>query len=249
MNIDQPPWHFGKRDAGRTLSWMHTDNADNFQRMMQDPVHAEYFARMGWDQPDAITYHINSNGFRGSEFDQSRPGLMALGCSFTFGSGLPESVLWPTLVADRLNLACWNLAWPGTAADTSYRLAEYWLPKLRPNVVCVLMPPRDRFELLTSDPNLPTEVFMPTSESSMFSPSDVYLKNWFVQSENALINQRKNAWAIQALCNHYNIPCIIKYADLEMCGSREELEYARDYMHAGPRGHCLLAEKILNDIT
>ena len=243
------PWHFGQTHTGQTLQWMHTDNEDNFQRMMQDPAHADYFVHKGWDKPSAISYSINQQGFRGQDIDSSVPGMLALGCSFTFGSGLPESVLWPTLVADQLSLAVWNLAWPGTAADTCYRLAEYWIPELKPKLVCALIPPRDRFELITSDPALPVEVFMSTSESSMFSQSDMYLKHWFVTDQNAWINQRKNARAIQALCNEHDIPCIIKYADQEMSGSREELEYARDYMHAGPRGHQLLAGKILNECT
>ena len=243
------PWHFGQQYAGQTLQWIHTDNEDNFQRMMQDPTHADYFVCKGWDQLDAILYRINHMGFRGQDFNKSQPGMLALGCSFTFGSGLPESTLWPTLVANCLDLACWNIAWPGIAADTSYRLAEYWLPELAPKLVCVLMPPRDRFELITANPALQAEVFMSASESSMFSQADMYLKHWFVADENAWINQRKNARAIQSLCNEHNIPCIIKYADQEMSGSTKELEYARDYVHAGPRGHQMLAGKILNERT
>jgi hypothetical protein len=76
---------------------------------------------------------------------------------------------------------------------------------------------------------------------------DQYLKQWFMADQNAVINQRRNCWAIQAICNKYQIPCIIKHADQEMSRSREELEYARDYMHAGPLGHRLLAEKMLNE--
>jgi hypothetical protein len=90
------------------------------------------------------------------------------------------------------------------------------------------------------------DVFMPMSEIPGAS-HDVFLKNWFSADDNAKINQRKNCLAIEALCHRYRIPCIIKHADQEMTRSREELEYARDYMHAGPLGHRLLAEKILNE--
>jgi hypothetical protein len=56
-------------------------------------------------------------------------------------------------------------------------------------------------------------------------------------------------YAGRALCAERNIPFIVKYADQEMSGSLEQLEYARDYMHAGPRGHQMLAGKILNERT
>ena len=247
QNTQSPPVHFGQSQAGQSHEWMHSDNQDSYQRMMADPVHRAYFAKQGWDQPNSITYNINSEGFRGSDFDTTKPGMIALGCSFTFGTGLPIRDIWPTLVAHDLGLECWNLAWPGSAADTCFRLAEYWIPRLQPSLVCMLTPPRDRFELITGLKNLPVEVFMSMSESQLFSSADIYLKHWFAASDNAYVNQRKNTLAIQALCTQLQIPFVVKHADQEMSSSREQLEYARDYMHAGPLGHRLLTEKILND--
>lgn len=238
------PWHLGQQHSNRVYDWMHTDNETSYHRMIQDPAHLEYFERQGWLVPGAIQYQINSDGFRGQEFQPG--GVLALGCSFTFGSGLPQHTLWPNLVANSLNTHANNLAWPGTAADTAFRLAEYWIPKLLPTLVCFLSPPRSRIELITLNHDSPTEVYMPMNELSGVA-QDTFLKTWFVVDENAQINQRKNCLAITALCNKYQIPCIIKHADQEMSRSREELEYARDYMHAGPRGHRLLAEKILNE--
>jgi len=243
------PFHFGRKYAGQTSNWMHSDNDENYQRMMLNPVHCEYFIKQGWDQPNCITYAINSDGFRSDEFDTTRSGMLALGCSFTFGIGLPIQQTWPMLVSTSIGLDCWNIAWPGISADTCFRLAEYWITALQPKLVCQLMPPRDRFELITGNTDLPVEVFMPMSQSVLFSNSDVYLKHWFAESENAHVNQRKNMLATRALCAERNIPFIVKYADQEMSGSLEQLEYARDYMHAGPRGHQMLAGKILNERT
>lgn len=236
------PWHQGQQHANQVYDWMHTDNQDTYARMMQDPVHRAYFERQGWHQAGSIQYRINSQGFRGSEFKPG--GVLALGCSFTFGSGLPEHVLWPNLVAVHLNTHVNNLAWPGTAADTAFRLAEYWIPQLQPQLVCFLTPPRSRIELLTSDTS--ADVFMPSNEIPG-AGHDYYLKHWFLIDQNAQLNQRRNCLAIESLCHKHQIPVIIKHADQEMSRSREELEYARDYMHAGPLGHRLLAEKILNE--
>lgn len=242
--VNCEPWHSGQNHCNRVYDWMHTDNQDNFQRMMQDPVHQEYFERQGWMQPGAIQYRINSNGFRGNELQCG--GIMALGCSFTFGSGLPESVIWPTLMAQQLNTHVNNLACPGTAVDTAFRLAEYWISVLKPTLVCLLAPPRNRLELMMASGDTPAEVFMPMSEIKG-SQHDSFLKHWFSKDQNAQLNQRRNCLAIKAMCNQHSVPLIIKYADQEMSRSREELEYARDYMHAGPLGHRLLVKKMLDE--
>jgi len=238
------PWHSGHFHRNCVYDWMHTDSKESYNRMMQDPVHQKYFEQQGWTQPGVIQYRINSNGFRGNELQPG--GIMALGCSFTFGSGLPESVIWPNLMAQQLNTHVNNLSWPGTAIDTAFRLCEYWIPVLKPMLVCLLAPPKNRLELIMGSGSVKAEVFMPMSEIKD-SQHDLFLKNWFTSDENARLNQRRNCLAIEAMCKQYNVPLIIKYADQEMSRSREELEYARDYMHAGPLGHRLLVKKMLDE--
>ena len=245
-----PPPHFGYPLANQTLDWLPTDTKENYEKLIQDPEHREYFANLGWDQPGAITYKINSHGFRSDEFDGG-PYMVALGCSYSMGIGLPNESIWPQQTADALGLKCANLSWGGYSADSCYRLAEYWIPKLRPAYVCMLVPPRSRVELLLDDQDLlirqtPVEVFMPGSQSTMFSPNDHYLKHWFLNDENANVNQRKNVLAIRQLCADLNIPCTIYNAEEHMWWSREEIGYARDAMHGGPKIHNILTEKFVD---
>jgi hypothetical protein len=251
MNINDTPPHFGKPYAGQTLHWLPTDTKENYDRLMQDPGHQQYFAKLGWDQPGAITYKFNSYGFRADEFDGS-PCMVALGCSYSVGIGLPDHVTWARQTATALGLKCANLSWGGYSADSCFRLAEYWVPRLKPKYVCMLAPPRHRIEVLldNQDPGfkqLPVEVFLPQSQSSLFSPNDHYLKHWFLNDENALINQRKNILAIRQLCADLNIPCTIHNAEEHMWWSREEIGYARDYMHGGPKIHNALTKKFVDD--
>lgn len=238
------PWHFGLKAAGTTSDWMPTDTKENFERLMKDPVHAEYFRERAWDQTGTITYKINANGFRCDEFESNTPNLIALGCSYTFGVGLPLETTWPKIVADNLNLVCNNLAWPGTSADTCYMLARYWIPKLKPSLVVMAAPPKHRFDLITEDPALPHETFMPGQSKY---EHDFYIQQWFVNDRNANLNNEKNKLAVEALCYKLNIPCLTYDAHEFFARSREEVEYARDYMHAGPKGHRILAERILDD--
>lgn len=241
----EPLIHFGTSFAGQQLDWLPTDTKENYEKLIQDPGHRDYFAELGWDKPGAITYKFNSYGFRADEFDGG-PYLVALGCSYTIGIGLPVEATWPYQVAQALNLKCANLAWGGYSADSCYRLAEYWVDKLKPDYVCMLVPPRHRIELLLDDPTQSLEIFMPQSLSRYYKEDDIYLKHWFLNDENAKINQRKNVRAIKQLCLELNIPCAIHNAEEHMWWSREEIGYARDYMHGGPKIHKILAEKFVN---
>lgn len=247
------PVHFGEHFANQTLEWLPTDTKENYEKLIQDPEHRRYFAEMGWDQPGAITYKFNSHGFRADEFDGG-PYMMALGCSYTIGIGLPDDVTWARQTAKTLKMKCANLAWGGYSADTCFRMAEYWIPALRPTYVCMLAPPMHRIELLLdkdslSTPQIPVEVFLPQSQSLLFDPGDQYLKHWFLNEENARVNQSKNILAIQQLCADLNIPCTIHRAEEHMWWGREEIGYARDFMHGGPKIHNLLAKKFLDAYT
>jgi hypothetical protein len=249
--FENPPVHFGQKLANQELEWLPTDTKENYEKLIQDPEHRAYFAKMGWDQPGAITYKLNSYGYRADEFDDA-PCMVALGCSYTVGIGLPDQAIWARQTATALGLKCANLAWGGYSADSCYRLAEYWVPRLKPKYVCMLVPPRHRVELLLDNQDTmiqqpPVEVFMPQSQSSLFGPNDHYLKHWFLNDENAKINQRKNILAIQQMCGYLNIPCTIYYAEDHMCWNQEEISCARDFMHAGPKIHNELAKKMIND--
>lgn len=231
--------------ANQELEWLPTDTKENYEKLIQNPEHQQYFADLGWDQPGAITYRFNSQGFRADEFDGG-PYMVALGCSYTVGIGLPDSVTWARQTATALGMKCANLAWGGYSADSCYRLAEYWIPNLQPDYVCMLVPPRARLELLLDNSDLKFEVFMPQSESKWFKVDDQYLKHWYLHEENAWINQRKNIRAIRQLCADLNIPCTVYNAEEHMWWSREEIGYARDYMHGGPKIHNILAKKFID---
>lgn len=248
----KPPPFPGIGVAGQTLDWLPTDTKESFERLCQDPAHRAYFESLGWHLPGAITYKINSHGFRCDEFVKGEPYLVALGCSFTNGIGLPLETIWPELVGKELGLKVANLSWGGSSADTCYRLAEYWVPELKPKLVVMFAPPQDRVELMLDEPsvrhlrNIPVDVYMPGSMISGANTDD-FIKHWFLNEENAWINQRKNIRAVKQLCAELDIPCIALKAFDFMVGAREDIGYARDAMHGGPEAHRRIARKILDD--
>jgi hypothetical protein len=249
MNINNTPSHFGKQYAGQVLPWLPSDTEESYRNHCRQQEYTEYIKSQGWDRLDAITYRINSLGFRGAELDFAKPCVVALGCSFTLGTGLPEHTVWPWLVGSALNLPVVNLAWGGYSADTCFRMAEYFLPKLNAELCVMMAPPADRIEVIGPQisPHVNFEVFMPQSMSNWYTPNDLYLKHWMINEENSRLNNLKNKLAVEMLCHKHSIKCLTYNAFDFFAKSREEVGYARDYMHAGPRGHVAAAEKILND--
>jgi hypothetical protein len=212
--------------------------------MMQDPVHREYFQKKGWDKPETISYKLNSDGFRSEEFDSSADNLVALGCSFTMGVGLPYTDLWPSRLAHALNLRACNFGWGGASSDQCFRIAEYWVPHLKPKLVVLLNPPRGRMEVIINETTGESESIMPSDNHP-----DAFVKKWLSADENQRLNNLKNRLAIGAICSQLNIPFLGYEADTWMSRSREEAEYARDHLHAGPRGHETFTERILDDYS
>ena len=240
------PWHPGINYANQTLEFLPSDTKECFERLCQVPEYREYFSKQGWLEPGAITYKINSHGYRCDEFDD-RDCMIALGCSFTVGIGLPLQSTWPQLVGAALNLVPRTLAWGGSSADTCFRLAEYWIPRLRPRAVFMLTPPPNRFELILASGDPPIDVYLPSSESKSATEVDSFLKHWHTADENSRLNAKKNKLAIKAMCDEFEIPCFIYDTFDHMAHSREQIGYARDRMHCGPEGHIALANRMVYD--
>jgi hypothetical protein len=242
------PWHFGmiSKYCSQTLKWLPTDTEESFQRLVQHEEYREYFRNKGWLEPDAITYRINSNGFRSEEFDPQADSMISLGCSYTIGTGLPEESTWSHLVSQALGLKNYNLAWAGTSADTCFMLADHWVPVLRPKLVVMAAPPKHRFDLISEKINHNHDTYLPGSEIGQ-ADTDTFIKTWFLNDRNADLNNARNRLAVEGLCARLSIPCLTYNAHDWFAKSREEVEYARDRMHAGPRGHEMFAERILDD--
>ena len=243
-NSKLPTWHQGQKFADSTLEWLYPDTEEAFNKLCQDPKHQKYFAEKGWNQPGAITYKFNNQGFRCDDFDDA-PCLVTLGCSYTLGLGLPIADIWPTLVGSELVLKVVNLAWNGYSADSCFRLAEYWLPKLNPALVVMFTPPQDRIEILNETD---TVIYTPAIFSNVSDVvSDRFLTDWMLFSENGRLNSTKNKLALQKLCYNLNVRCQIYDVFDFVAEPKEVVEYARDYMHMGPKGHKILAETIIKD--
>lgn len=240
------PLHHGLPFANQKLEWWSPDTESRFNELMAVPEYSEYFTQRGWHQPGAITYEFNSEGFRSPEFDSDQPTVMVLGCSYTMGIGLPVQDTWPTMLASTLQMKLANFGWGGASGDYCYRMAEYWIPKLNPQLVVLLNPPESRMEITVDSQGRTDEVSAVIVEQSQWS-QDRWIQQWYANEENLQRHQRKNHAAIAGLARSNNVSFLGYTAHDWMARSREELGYARDRYHAGRPGHEKLVEQIIDD--
>lgn len=239
LGKNQPPTCSPVKDC--VLDWWPSDSEESFHRLMNEPSWRTYIEQQGWDKPGAITYQFNSMGYRGPNPDWSRPLLMVFGCSLTMGIGLPQNLTWPWLVGQQLDLEVVNFSMGGMPADWCFRMAEYWVPNKRPHLAVMLAPPHERIELIIDDQG------SGNIYSARETVTEKFLQTWFTYNENVRLNNVRNKLAFTALCNQVDVKSLCYDAYDWFSKSREEIGFARDWMHGGPPGHKLLADQIIND--
>ena len=197
----------------------------------------------GWlDAKSAIVYQFNSWGFRSTEFN-STGGIMFLGCSHVAGIGLPEIDTFSHIVSNRLNLDLYRMGVGGGSNDAAFRIADYWIPRLKPSVVVLVQTYNWRLELLTVD-----RIYNINTGHSTEYTNSAYYRTFVSTEENGKLLQKKNCYAVQQLCKAHNSKFITIEADSNMFRSAESLGYARDLAHIGKKGNQYLAN-IITDMV
>ena len=181
--------------------------------------------KFGWTNPDCISYSYNSQGFRDEEFNNDPAGL-ALGCSFTQGTGIDLDSIWHRQLSNMLDMRIWNLGVGGSATDTAYRLAEYWIRHLNVKFVTMCVPDAHRFEIW--DNGVP-HVIMHNAAS--FSELTDFKKLYWSNDQNGKINQTKNLLALEQLCAQAGVP----FYYLFLRPHWRNVDPGRDLAHSGKK--------------
>jgi len=91
-------------------------------------------------------YHLNSLGYRSSEFEKDKTDIIAAGCSISFGMGVPEDGLWPDMVKKSTGMSVANLSIPGNSTMMLVkRIIKYCEEYGDPKFVLCLFPDFFRF--------------------------------------------------------------------------------------------------------
>lgn len=240
------PVHRDSKDSNLTKSWHGSDSEAAFVKHYHNPHTRQILNKLGWTE-DSIIYELNEQGFRSIPFDPTLSAGMALGCSMTQGEGLLIEQTWPSVVSQKINQPIYNLGVGGCSMDTMFRLAEYWIPVLKPKFVLLAGTFAHRTELCCDDGTFIN--LSPFTDSWLWQVLDQptetlcrdFYKAWIMNTQNGEINYRKNLLAIRAVCNQFSIPLI----DLNVQYNMSRDNAARDLQHPGPLKQIEFAEKML----
>jgi hypothetical protein len=106
------------------------------------------FSKLGKEihQPHIYSYVLNSDGFRSIELDRNVE-IVALGCSHTFGVGLPVEYSWVNQLSSMLSKDIVNLSRPGASIpyliDIFYNF--YYTEKINPKILLCNFPNFSRY--------------------------------------------------------------------------------------------------------
>ena len=240
MLITDPPHHAQIQYAGQTMAWCSTDNEEAYKRNMRAVPSKKQLIANNWvDTP--IEYKFNSHGYRTPEFEESNTRFMTLGCSFTSGIGLPLDNIWPTYLSNDLNIPVDNLGVLGASSGLVFRVASYWIPKLRPKFVVWQKTFEQRFEVINQYDE--SNVLSPINDS--ITGTEIF-KNWWFNDINSLLDAKRNELAIRYICSEYQIPLFTCYID----DFRNPVQgISRDLIHSGPMNHRFVANSLAKQIN
>jgi hypothetical protein len=89
---------------------------------------------------EEIDYKLNKHGYRSEEFDKNNE-VLVLGCSQTYGSGMPEELTWPDMFCKSIDKKYSRLAMPGDSINGQvYKAFKYFEEIGNPKVVVGVFP-------------------------------------------------------------------------------------------------------------
>jgi hypothetical protein len=241
MNKDFNPYAYNHHPwAGQTVRWFPSDDFFTYKKNLENKK--DLLEKFNWIGKN-IEYSFNSQGFRSNEFSQIES-LMALGCSYTMGVGLPLDCTWPDIVSKNLSLKCHNLGIGSCSNDTTFKLARHYIPLLRPKIVVLLSPEIEHMELIQREKKMIKRFFPRLIRENPNDTDMLFYKNWLSDPINGELNREKNQLAIQQICENFKI----KFLCLDHTDLSRDLDLARDLQHPGMEAQATLSEKILEKI-
>ncbi len=251
------PWDgTGEEDVivGEDYTTYRFNTADNRTRLithLQDEYGRQKLKQYNWlvdDKPVEIEYKVNRNGFRCNNFTND-PGIVFVGCSNTYGTGMHLQDIWPSLVSSYFNCESWNLGTPGMGLTMSTFYLTNWYEDIpTPKAIVVLEPPPDRIELY----HFKNEQFQVDILKNLLDMHETHpLVDCLYSSLpfTSAINYRLNIQSLKLLAKHWNVPIVTKTlfesANNIKIKPESSSDFARDLMHFGKNVHSAIAEKMI----
>jgi hypothetical protein len=206
----------------------------------------------------AIDYRFNSRGYRCPEFDtQAQVRVVSIGCSFTFGTGVPQGATFHELFAERLRrelgstVVNWNLGRPAASNDSIARVLQLATSELNPDLVLILFTFFGRREYVaandrglgyiphwqSADPVI-REVFGHFAALTSTFDDELNLFRNYKSIEGLLADR---LWLFSLMDGPNQLRVVAGHLDgAHQAPGFRWLDKARDHGHPGPRTHDLL---------
>jgi hypothetical protein len=238
--------------ANNISDWFGTDTKERYETNLKTSI--EKLTGYGWIDRK-VKYVFNEHGFRSEPFDISGNSIVFLGGSSVLGTGLDTQQTFPYRISNALNLKCFNLGLGNGSGCSSFRLAYYWLEKLKPKIVVNLSAMDVRMELLQEKKNetydyhvlSPSIMFKNNSisrtDESIETPLKEFYKIWTQTDVNLFLLQEKNNLAIEQIARNNSIKIVTLYDQRDF--KELHCDFARDLIHYGEESNRKLAERFL----
>ena len=202
-----------------------------------------------------IRYDHNNYGFRCEDIEEKTDDdlvIVSLGCSFTYGAGIPVEDRWTDVLCKKiqettsLKVKNYNLALEGHTNDYCARTLYKTIVNLKPDIYFILFTFRNRLEWIDDYGKL--DQIIPGYDSISF-----------IQNANdgvAMYNFNKNLVLMRSLCELHRVPFLFSTIDPlinEQCtelnnyvGKFNHSTLGIDGEHPGPECHYKLAEQFFD---
>lgn len=219
--------HF-EDDYGGTVHWYPSDTKERYEGHLKFNRNVRMLEANGWINKQ-IDYHLGIQGFRhdGTQPDitKERGGVIWLGDSNTFGTGIEIERSWPWICHHTneitKGLRYLNFGCPGFGIETYYRILKSYINEIKPDYV------------IMSTPWITTraEVYDIHGNWGVLTPNDdaSYAEHQHTFSDQAsMIRWVKNLDAIKWLCHLHNVKLL--------CPEDSTSEFVKDFRHMGISG-------------
>ena len=219
-----------------------------------------------------FNYHINDYGFRGTEYT-AEIDMAAFGCSFTFGIGLPENMLWHNLVASKLGTTITNFGVPACSIESIIDIFLIVSKHIKIKKAIFLFPSMSRLQIAKNHPQgelvnyinvIPNynstmgEFFginedllyraIPEEEIYKICRNKIYLLEHIARERGIKLYLSSWEQETYTLLKMLNLKSIILPQWISPSKEFAESDLARDLKHPGPKTHALFVDRVFYSI-
>lgn len=248
---------------------LYTTVSANLSNLPKDIVsHINYFTIDDMKYADTwheFGYDVHHLGFRFTELPKEVD-IAVFGCSFTFGVGLPQEMLWHSLLPKK----ALNFGLPGASAKTALDLFLIVSKHIKIKKSIILLPSVDRMQIAKTNPNTNDIAYLSIIAGHRSKLAEHYKVDSDLIYKAVPDEERHKIFVEQTYLSEY----VAKHRDIELyysswdpvtyqlikdmtlthakvlpewsSGSRDLIntDLARDKMHPGPQHHQIWADKI-----